>query len=126
MDHAQVSALTATGDTVKTIIDTVTVPSGAKRIKGIWCYAVAGDTLTSGEVASGIVEFESVDINIAPLQLPLDIVDILTSGAVAMNPRIMPVDIPVKGQERISGYVTMDMAQTGALKARFGFIYSDN
>lgn len=126
MDHAQVSALTATGDTVKTIIDTVTVPSKMKRIKGIWCYAVAAATLTSGEVASGIVEFESPDINLTPLQLPLDIVDILTSGAIAFNPRILPVDIPVSGQERISGYVTMDMAQTGGLKARFGFIYSDN
>lgn len=125
MDHAQVSALTATSDTTKKLIDTITVPAKMKRIKGIWCYAVAGDTLTTGEAVTGILELESPDININPMQLPLDIVDILTSGAVGFSPRILPVDIPVQGNERIAGYVTMDMAQTGALKARFGFIYSD-
>lgn len=125
MDHAQVSALTATGDTTKTLIDTITVPSKMKRIKGIWCYAVGGATLTTGEAVTGILELESPDININPMQLPLDIVDILTSGAVGFSPRIIPVDIPVSGQESIKGYVTMDMAQTGALKARFGLIYSD-
>jgi LSD1 subclass zinc finger protein len=123
MDKCQVSALTATGDTTKTIIDTLQVPQGAKRIKGIVCQAVAAATLTTGEAVTGILELESPDINLNPSQWILDCVTILTSGAVAFNPRIYPVDIPVKGGERISGYVTMDMAQTGGLKARFGLIY---
>lgn len=123
MDKCQVSALTATGDTVKTAIDTLQVPQGAKSIKGVVCQAVAGSTLTSGECVSGILELESPDINLNPSQWILDCVSILTSGAVAFNPRVYPVNIPVKGGERITGSVTMDEAQTGALKARFGLIY---
>jgi len=120
---SQMSALTASGDTTKTIIDTLQVPQGAKRIIGIWQYGHGAATLTSGEPVSGVVEYESSDINIVPLQLPLPTFDILTSGTAALNPFIFPVDIPVHGGERISGYVTMDVAQTGGIKARFGFIY---
>jgi len=119
---AQMSALTATGDTVKTLIDTITMIQSAKRIIGIWCYAVAAAGLTIAESVTGVVEFESDDSPIAPLQLPLDIVNMLTSGAVAFNPRIFPVDIPINGQAKIKGSVTMDMTQTSAFKARFGFI----
>jgi hypothetical protein len=119
---AQMSALTATGDTVKTLIDTITMIQSAKKIIGIWCYAIAGAALTTAEAATGVVEFESDDSPIAPLQLPLDVVNMLTGGAVAFNPRIFPVDIPINGQAKIKGSVTMDMAQTGGLKARFGFI----
>jgi hypothetical protein len=120
--YAQVSAATASGDTTKTLIDTITVTAKAKRIIGLWCTAVGAATLTTGEAATGIFELESSDLSLQPLQLPLDIVDILTSGAIGFSPRIFPVNIPVAGQERISGYVTMDQAQTGALKARFGII----
>lgn len=123
MYKGQMSALTASGDTTKTIVDTLQVPQGAKRITGIWHYGLAAATMTTGEVISGVMEYESSDINIVPLQLPLPMVDILTSGAVALNPYIFPVDIPVKGGERIAGYVTMDMAQTGGIKARFGLVY---
>jgi len=119
---AQMSALTATGDTVKTLIDTITMIQSAKKIIGIWCYAIAGAVLTTAEAATGVIEFESDDAPIAPLQLPLDVVSMLTGGAVAFSPRIFPVDIPVSGQSKIKGSVTMDMAQTGGLKARFGFI----
>jgi len=120
---AQASALTATGDTTKTSIDTITIPKGVKRIVGIWCYAAAAAAMTTAEAISGIVEFESSDVNLVPLQLPLDIISALTSGSVAISPRIFPANILVNGGERIQGYVTMDMAQTSALKARFGLIY---
>jgi len=123
MIKAQVSALTSTGDTTKTLIDTITVPKNAKAIVGIWAYAAAAGAMTTAEAISGILELESPDVNIQPLQLPLDIVSALTSGAIAFSPRIFPANIVVNGGERISGYLTMDMAQTGALKGRFGFIY---
>lgn len=123
MIKAQASAATATGDTTKTLVDTLTVPKNAHTIVGIWCYAVAAATLTSGENASGILELESSDLSLAPLQLPLDVVVCLTSGTATLNPRIFPANIKVNGGEQIKGYVTMDVAQTGALKARFGFIY---
>lgn len=123
MQHAQASAATATGDTTKTLIDTITLPSSAKKISGLWCYACGAAIITSGEPISGIVEFESPDVGIQPMQLPLDIVDALTSGAVAFNPRILPCNIPLSSAaSRISAYVTMDVAQTGGLKARFGVL----
>lgn len=123
MYKAQSSALTATGDTTKTLIDTITTPLGAKAIVGVWAYASAAATLTSGEQVSGLLELESSDINLQPMQLPLDIIAILTSGATTQNPRVWNLNIPLSGQARINGYMTMDVAQTGALKGRFGFIY---
>lgn len=119
MDHFQASALTATGDTTKTAIGDLTVPKGAKRIKGIGGYAVAAATITTGEQASGILELESPDLALNPMQLPLDIVGVLTSGAFSLKPTIYPVDIPVGGLEKITGSMTMDVAQTGAFKGRW-------
>jgi hypothetical protein len=120
----QVSAATATGDTVKTLIDTLTVPATAKKIIGVWSYAVGAATLTSGEAVPGIIELESDDIALVPFQLPLECVVILTSGTTAFSPRVWNVSVPVNGGEKIRGYITMDMAQTGALKGRFGLIYA--
>jgi hypothetical protein len=122
--RAQASVATATGDTVKTIIDTITIPQSMKSIIGAWCYAVAGAGLTTLENMTGIFELESDDIALVPLQLPLDCVTIVTSGSVAFQPRIFPLNIPINGAEKIRGYVTMDMAITIASKARFGLIYS--
>jgi hypothetical protein len=123
MIKAQVSAATATGDTVKTLIDTITVPKNAKMIVGIWAHALAGAGGTTLENITGIFELESVDINLQPLQLPLDCVALVGTGMAAISPRIFPANIPVNGGERIVGYVTMDLAQTVAGKARFGLIY---
>jgi hypothetical protein len=123
MIHAQTADPVATGDTTKTNIGTISLPSSARRIIGVWCYAVGGATLTSAEAVTGIFELESPDAPLNPMQLPLDIVDILTSGAVAFQAHIIPVDIPVRNASaKVTGYVTMDMAQTGALKARWGII----
>lgn len=78
--------------------------------------------MTSGEEITGILELESDDLAITPLQLPLDCVLCLTSGTTSFQPRVWNLAIPVKGGEKVRGYVTMDVAQTGGLKARFGFI----
>ena len=124
--HAIASDATAAGDTTKTIVDTITLPLNTKRIIGVWGYSEGGAGETTLENRSGLLEFESPDIPIQPLQLPLDIVVVLTSGTAAFSPRVWPVDIPVNGQARISGYVTMDMAITVANKARFGVIVETN
>jgi hypothetical protein len=121
--HAQSSALTAAGDTTKTLIDTIQVPQTATAIVGVWGHALGGPGSTTLENFTGIIELESPDIALQPMQFPLDCVVVLTSGSVAISPRVWPVNIPVHGGERISGYVTMDMAITVANKARFGFIY---
>jgi len=123
MFKSQVSAATATGDTTKTLIDTITVPAGVSRIVGIVCQAVGAAIITSGEPITGILELESDDVPCVPAQFLLDVVSCLTSGAVAFNPRVWPVDIKVSAGNRIKGYVTMDMAMTGGLKARFQLMY---
>ena len=123
MFKAQAGTATATGDTTKTSLGTLTVPATARRIIGIWGYASAGAAITTAEGVTGILELESEDLSLQPLQLPLDVIVVLTSGAAAYSPRVWAVNIPVKGQEKITGYMTMDMAQTGALKGRFGLLY---
>lgn len=121
--YAQVSAATALGTTgVKTLIDTITLTAKAKQIMGVWAVAIGGATLTTGQPVSGVFELESPDLSLQPLQFPLDVVDVLTSGALAMNPHIIPVEIACQGQERILGYITLDLTNTGALKGRFGII----
>ena len=119
-----VSASTALGDTVKTAIDTLTVPQSATQIIGIWGYSAGGPGLTTLENQSGMLELESPDINLQPLQLPLDVIAVLTNGAVAFSPRVWAVNIPVKGGAKITGYMTMDMAITVANKGRFGLIFN--
>jgi len=123
---AQASAILAVGTTTattKTSIDTLQVPQGVKRIIGAWCYAVGGAGTTTLENISGICELESPDVALQPLQMPIDAVVVLTSGTAALNPRIFPLNIPVGGGEKITGYLTLDLAQTIAHKARFGLVY---
>jgi len=120
---SQASAVVASGDTTKTSLGTLTIPKLCKRITGIWAYAVGGAGLTTLENVSGIVELESPDINLAPLQLPLDVVTIVTSGSAAFSPRVWNVNIPVSGGEEITAYVTIDMALTIASTCRWGLIY---
>jgi hypothetical protein len=125
MYRSQVSALTAHGDTVKTLIGTLTAPGGVTNIVGIWGYALGGAGLTTLENVSGILELESDSVSLVPCQFPLDIVAVLTSGVAAISPRVWAVLIPVtQGVTQIKGYVTMDMAQTVAGTARFGLIYN--
>lgn len=119
----QSSTLTASGDTTKTLIDTVTVPQGVKKLVGVVHQHAGAATLTSGEPVTGLFELESDDLPMVPMQFPTATIDILTSGACALNPFIWPVDVPVVPGSRIKGYITMDMAQTGALKSRFTLIY---
>jgi hypothetical protein len=123
MFKSQVSTATATGDTSKTLIDTITVPDGVSRIVGVCAQAVAGASVTIAEPITGILELESDDAPVTPAQFILDCVVLLTSGMAAFNPRVWAVSIPVKAGNRIKGSITMDMAMTGALKGRFMLIY---
>lgn len=117
-----VGASTAAGDTTKTSLGTITLPAGSKQIVGVWGYAVGGPGITTLENVTGIIELESQDINIVPCQIPLDPVAVLTSGVGTFTPKVWPMNIPVKGGERVQGYVTMDMAQTVANTCRFGLV----
>lgn len=123
MTFADCTAATATGDTVETLMGTITLSSKAKKIIGVWAYAIGGATLTIAEAVTGIFRLQSDSIDMSPSKFPLDWENMLTSGAVAGNTHIIPVDIPVVGLAQINCYITMDMAMTGALKGRVGLIY---
>ena len=116
------SLATACGDTTKTLIDTITLPAGTRSIIGVWVHAMAGPGFTTLENVTGFLELESPDINLQPCQVPLEPVGMLTGGAVSSQIHTWPLNASVKGSERISGYITMDMAQTVANKARFGLV----
>lgn len=113
----------ATGDTVETSMGVITLSTKAKRIVGVWATALGGATLTTGEAVTGIFRLDSPDFNIAPFKAPLAVLTILTQGTGAYEPRIIPVNIPCSGNGRVTAYITMDMAQTGALKGRVGLLY---
>lgn len=119
-----VGASTAAGDTVKTSLGTITLPAGSRQILGAWAYAVGGPGATTLENVTGIVELESPDVNIQPCQFPLEqVAAVLGTGmATGLQTKVWPMNAPVRGTERITGYVTMDMAQTVANTARFGLV----
>jgi hypothetical protein len=116
-----VSACTASGDTVKTLIDTVQFPASTKAIVGVGIYAVGGAGLTTLEDVTGIVELESVDLAVQPCQIPIQPVAVLTNGVVTHPIQMWPLDIQGGGSAKISCYITMDMALTVNSKVRLVF-----
>ena len=57
-----------------------------------------------------------------PYTVPLDQVSVLTSGAIALRPTILPADIDTPGTGSIDCLVTLDDAITGAITGRWGII----
>ena len=96
-----------------------------KRIVGIWATVIGGALLTTAEAVTGILRVDSPDVTVAPMKLPLDQVNVLTSGTAALPAHIIPVDIECKGQATFTGYITLDDVITGDLKARWGLMYED-
>lgn len=119
----QASALSALAGTAKTTCGNIQLSVGAKKIVGIWGY-VHQPGLTTLEMASGILEVESDDISITPLQVPLNQDTMTTSGAVGQQVKVFPVDIPLNaaGAVTLKGYMTLDMALSTAEKGRWGVI----
>jgi hypothetical protein len=121
MRHYVVSACTASGDTVKTLVDTVQFPQGTKAIVGVGAYALGGAGETTLENITGIIELESVDLAVQPFQFPIQPCAFLTSGGVSHPIQMWPMDIVNPGPAKISCYVTMDMALTVNSKVRLVF-----
>jgi hypothetical protein len=116
------SKSTAAGDTVKTLVDTLVLPANTKAIVGAWVYAVGGPGLTTLENVTGILTLESEDVNLGPMDIPLEPAGMLTGGGVSLANKVWPLNVPVSGPYRIKGSITMDMAQTVANTCRFGLV----
>lgn len=126
MRRHQVSASTATGDTTKTSIGSIVVTAYAKRIVGVGAYATGGAGNTTLENVSGILELESSDVELGIQQFPLDTISLTGTGMASLNPRVWPMNIPCKGKETITGYITLDLAQTINPSARWFLITEDS
>jgi len=113
---------TALGDTVKTSLGTITLPANSKSLLGVWGYANGGPGMTTLEAVTGILELESPDVNLQPCQIPFEQANMLTGGATNQATKVWPLNAKVAGGERITGYGTMDMAQTVANTGRFGLV----
>lgn len=122
MRFSQVGASTATGDTTKTSIGTITITSKARRIIGIIAHALGGAGNTTLENLTGILEIESSDLDVAPQQYILDCNSITGTGMAAISPRVWPADIVCAGKEILTGYITLDLAQTINPSARWGLL----
>ena len=110
----------ATGDTVKTLIDTLTMPMNKKRIIGIFSV-LGGLGMTTLEGVSGILELESTEMEIN-VTVPF-VSQVITGTGVGTDPvKLWPVDIPITGGAKVKGSATMDAALAINPSCRFGFI----
>ena len=115
-------AATASGDTVKTSLGTITLPAGAKQIVGAWVAGHGGAGMTTLENVSGILELESPDVNLQPCQIPLDTIAIVGTGMAAVPVKVWPMNVGVTTGVRVTGYVTMDQALAINPSVRFGLV----
>lgn len=120
------NALGAT-ETTETNLGTITMPSGAKkRIVGVW--GIINGIQTTAEYISGYfrLEFGKLGGDFKfPAQSLASGAGTLAGGAVAMEPRIIPVNIEVEANETIKPYVATWQAQTGACRSAVGVLYDD-
>ena len=126
MSKHLVSSLTACNatETTKSLIDTLEMPVGTKRIIGVGCQVKAAG-LTTLESISGILELECDNAQSGwggTQTFPLPMQNALTSGSVALNPYTHVCDIPVKEGYKIKGSITHDMALTITPSYRFWLV----
>ena len=120
---AAASAIVAHGDTVRTSIGSLTVPTNTKSIIGVWCYAMGGPGATTLENMTGIFDLHSDSLPLEPFQLPLEGYVTLTQGVATFSPRVWNCNIGGVAGAVVTCYVTLDMAQTVAGTCRWGLIY---
>jgi hypothetical protein len=120
-----VGASTALGDTTKTTMTSITLPTTAKRVVGVWGHALGGPGNTTLENVTGIMEFESESVNIQPSQFPLDCMTITGTGVGILSPKTWAVNWDKVAAAKITCYMTLDLAQTLANTGRWGLIYED-
>lgn len=109
----QLSTATASGDTAKTNVGNIQLNQRARKILSVFAVSVGGAGITTLEDVTGRLEIESSSLpQIQPCQIPLTPVAVLTSGVAGVPVQNWPINLDVKGQETLTGYVTMDMALT--------------
>lgn len=115
MEKNFVTDLTAQNatETVKTLIDTYTVPQGVTKLVEVGIQMM-GVGLTTLETLSCILELECDDSSAwgGTQQFVSDTVEALTSGAVVYKPSIHDCNIAVQPGSHIKFSITYNMALT--------------
>jgi len=114
-DHVQMTGLLAPA----TAVGTITLSQNATRITGVCAIGSFAGVRTTVEEMLGFVTLTSDDVQLPPLQLPMNNAFGAGVGAAINAPDIgainfIPVDIPVKGGARINITRTLNIALTVA------------
>jgi len=113
-------------ETTETELGTITLSQKASRIIGIYGIATI-ETATAGEGTAAIFRLSSEDVDLAPCKFPAQVIygpaGTLADNAHEFTPKIIPVNIPVRGQTRIKCYMKLTKAQTGDCRGLVGIIY---
>lgn len=100
-------------ETVKTLIDTITVPQGVTRLSEVGIQMM-GVGVTTLETLSCILELESDDMSPwgGTQQFVSDVIEALTSGVCSYKPTVHDCNIPVVPGSNIKFSITYNMALT--------------
>lgn len=116
-------ALNAT-ETTETLVGTITVPTaGVSRIVGI--YGVLMQPVqTSGETISGYFRLAFTTVS-GKFKFPVQAAGGMVTSANwnSVDPKIIPVNIPVPPNEQISCYMAANKALTGTGEGMVGVIF---
>ena len=117
------TAATASGDTVETLLGTITLPSNATRILGVGIGSPSTATLTTLEAMTGYFRVECSSIDVTPGKFPFAGPNIVGTGGCYAPFKIWGVDWSPAANAVVKIYVTMDMAQTADPTFRGFVIY---
>lgn len=106
-----VTAATASGDTVETSLGTITLPSNAKMILKVGVSA-GGAGFTTLENSSGFFRVSINNLDVAPAKFPFSFGGGITSGMLQTPIAWYDVNWGGCGNSQVTFYVTMDMAET--------------
>ena len=116
------AALNAT-ETTETTIGTITIPtSGVSRIVGVYGI-IMQPTLTSGETISGSFRLAFTTVS-GKFKFPAQAAGgmVTTANWNSVDPKIIPVNIPVPTNETVTCYMTANKALTGTGEGLVGLI----
>lgn len=127
MYRSIVSILTAqqSTETTKTLVDTVLVPQGVKKLIGV-SSQISAAGLTTLEDITGILELESDDMSPwggTQAFLVGGVGTMTTGGQAVLQPYVHPTDIPVSPGSHIKCSHTFNKAQTVNPSTRVQLIF---
>lgn len=125
MRHFMMAAGATLADTAKTTMGDIQLPTTAKRVVAVWGHAGGGAGNTTLENVSGKLEIESNSLNIKPCEIPLKVVHITGTGMVQYDPKLWPVNWAGVGGAKLTGFISLELAQTINGLGNWGLIYED-